>query len=79
MFSQIAAEEARLAALVQKRYDELSRLGASQDKRKNLLDALRRRLDEEGRDAIVKACQGLTRAEAENALAKAIRLLIWRQ
>ncbi|MGH8674639.1 MAG: hypothetical protein ACREVG_10045 [Burkholderiales bacterium] len=29
-------------------------------------------LDEDARDAIVKACQGLTRSEAENALAKAI-------
>jgi ATP-dependent 26S proteasome regulatory subunit len=29
-------------------------------------------LDEAGADAIVKACQGLTRSEAENALAKAI-------
>jgi ATP-dependent 26S proteasome regulatory subunit len=29
-------------------------------------------LDEEGKDLIVKACQGLTKCEAENALAKAI-------
>ncbi len=29
-------------------------------------------LDDDARDEIVKACQGLTRAEAENALAKAI-------
>lgn len=29
-------------------------------------------LDEEGKDQLVKACQGLTKCEAENALAKAI-------
>ncbi len=29
-------------------------------------------LDDDGKDEIVKACQGLTRSEAENALAKAI-------
>ena len=29
-------------------------------------------LDEDGKDLIVKACQGLTKCEAENALAKAI-------
>ena len=54
---QIAAEEARLAALMQERYDELGRLGASQDKRKALLDALRRRLDDEGREVERLAAQ----------------------
>lgn len=54
---QIAAEAARLAALVQERYDELGRLGASQDKRKALLDTLRRRLDDEGREVERLAAQ----------------------
>jgi septal ring factor EnvC (AmiA/AmiB activator) len=54
---EIAAEEARLAALVQERYDELGRLGASLDKRKALLDALRRRLDDEGREVERLAAQ----------------------
>jgi len=57
LHGQIAAEEARLASLVQERYDELGRLGASQDKRKALLDALHRRLDEEGREVERLAAQ----------------------
>ena len=54
---QIAAEAARLGNLVQERYDELGRLGASQDKRKALLSALRRRLDDEGREVERLAAQ----------------------
>ena len=57
LHGQIAAEEARLASLVQERYNELGRLGASQDKRKALLDALHRRLDEEGREVERLAAQ----------------------
>jgi septal ring factor EnvC (AmiA/AmiB activator) len=57
LHGQIAAEEARLASLVQERYGELGRLGASQDKRKALLDALHRRLDEEGREVERLAAQ----------------------
>lgn len=57
LHGQIAAEEARLASLLQERYDELGRLGSSQDKRKALLDALHRRLDEEGREVERLAAQ----------------------
>ena len=57
LHGQIAAEEARLASLVKERYGELGRLGASQDKRKALLDALHRRLDEEGREVERLAAQ----------------------
>jgi septal ring factor EnvC (AmiA/AmiB activator) len=54
---EIAAEEARLSSLVQERYDELGRLGASQDQRKALLDSLRRRLEDEGREVERLAAQ----------------------
>ena len=64
---RIAAEEARLANLVHERYNELGQLGASQDKRKALLDSLRRRMDEEGREVERLAAQeqDLTRLIAE--------------
>ena len=67
LHGRIAAEEARLANLVQERYNELGQLGASQDKRKALLDSLRRRMDEEGREVERLAAQeqDLTRLIAE--------------
>jgi septal ring factor EnvC (AmiA/AmiB activator) len=67
LHGRIAAEEARLATLVQERYDELGRLGASQDKRKELLDTLRRRMADEGREVERLAAQeqDLTRLIAE--------------
>jgi septal ring factor EnvC (AmiA/AmiB activator) len=54
---QIAAEEARLSSLKQDRYDELGRLGASQDQRRELLSALRQRLADEGREVERLAAQ----------------------
>jgi septal ring factor EnvC (AmiA/AmiB activator) len=54
---QIAAEEARLSSLKQDRYDELGRLGASQDQRRELLDTLRQRLADEGREVERLAAQ----------------------
>ena len=67
LHGRIAAEEARLANLMQERYNELGQLGASQDKRKALLDSLRRRMDEEGREVERLAAQeqDLTRLIAE--------------
>ena len=67
LHGRIAAEEARLATLVQERYDELGRLGASQDKRKELLDTLRRRMADEGREVerLASQEQDLTRLIAE--------------
>jgi septal ring factor EnvC (AmiA/AmiB activator) len=64
---QIAAEEARLAALVQERYEELGRLGASQEERKALLDGLRRRLEDEGKEVerLADQEQDLSRLIAE--------------
>ena len=54
---KIAAEEARLSSLKQDRYDELGRLGASQDQRRELLDTLRQRLADEGREVERLAAQ----------------------
>ena len=65
--SQIAAEEARLATLARARYDELGRLNASQESRKDLLVALRRKIANEGAEVSRLAAQekDLTRLIAE--------------
>lgn len=65
--SQIAAEEARLATLARARYDELGRLHASQENRKALLVALRRKIANEGAEVSRLAAQekDLTRLIAE--------------
>lgn len=54
---QIAAEEARLANLMEERYDELGRLGTSQEKRRELLSSLQRRLENEGKEVERLAAQ----------------------
>ena len=48
--AQIAAEEARLARLVDERYAELGRLNGLQEDRRALLAALKRRLADESRE-----------------------------
>ncbi len=67
LVSQIAAEEARLAALVQERYDELGKLNATQENRKTLLAKLRQRIADEGKEVERLAAQeqDLTRLIAE--------------
>ena len=67
LVSQIAAEEARLAALVQERYDELTRLNATQENRKTLLAKLRQRIADEGEEVgrLAAQEQDLTRLIAE--------------
>lgn len=67
LVAQIAAEEARLAALVQKRYDELTRLNSTQENRKTLLATLRQRIADEGKEVERLAAQeqDLTRLIAE--------------
>ncbi|MDH5454630.1 MAG: peptidoglycan DD-metalloendopeptidase family protein [Gammaproteobacteria bacterium] len=65
--AQIAAEEARLATLARARYDELGRLGRSQDERKAVLATLRRKIADEGEEVERLAAQerDLTRLIAE--------------
>jgi len=65
--SQIAAEEARLTALVQARYDELGKLNKSQESRTELLASLRKRIASEGKEVDQLAGQekDLTRLIAE--------------
>jgi murein hydrolase activator len=65
--AQIAAEEARLTALVQARYDELGRLNKSQESRAELLASLRRKIASEGQEVEQLAAQekDLTRLIAE--------------
>jgi septal ring factor EnvC (AmiA/AmiB activator) len=65
--AQIAAEEARLAALARTRYDELGRLNGSQEERKELLAKLRNRIANEGQEVERLAAQeqDLTRLIAE--------------
>ena len=65
--AQIAAEEARLTSLAQARYDELSRLNNSQEKRQSLLASLQQRMADEGREVERLAAQerDLTRLIAE--------------
>ena len=55
--SGVAAEEARIADLAKQRYDELTRLGAAQDRRQQLLSGLRQRLADEGREVERLAAQ----------------------
>lgn len=64
---QIAAEEARLTALVQARYDELGRLNASQENRAAVLASLRKKIANEGMEVEQLAAQekDLTRLIAE--------------
>ena len=65
--ARIAAEEARLTSLAQARYDELSRLNNSQEKRQSLLASLQQRMADEGREVERLAAQerDLTRLIAE--------------
>ncbi len=65
--ARIAAEEARLTSLAQARYDELSRLNNSQEKRQSLLVSLKQRMADEGREVERLAAQerNLTRLIAE--------------
>lgn len=65
--SQIAAEEARLAALSKSRYDELGRLGRSQDERQSLLASLKSKIASEGQEVgrLAAQEQDLTRLIAE--------------
>lgn len=67
LVAQIAAEEARLSALVQERYDELSRLNSTQENRKTLLANLRQKIANEGKEVERLAAQeeDLTRLIAE--------------
>jgi septal ring factor EnvC (AmiA/AmiB activator) len=65
--AQIAAEEARLQALVRTRYDELGRLNTSQENRKTVLASLRKKIANEGEEVDRLAAQekDLTRLIAE--------------
>lgn len=65
--SQIAAEEARLAALADSRYAELGDLNRSQEERQALLVSLRRKIVSEGQevDRLAAEEQDLTRLIAE--------------
>ena len=55
--SQVAAEEARLAALAKERYAELTKLSFAQDKRQELLASLKNRMANEGREVEMLAAQ----------------------
>jgi septal ring factor EnvC (AmiA/AmiB activator) len=57
LHSQVAAEEARIAQLAKARYDELSKLGVAQDKRKALLASLKEKISGEGREVERLAAQ----------------------
>ncbi len=50
LYSQVAAEEARLEAIAEERYAELTRLDAAQERRRTLLASLQQQLAEEGRE-----------------------------
>jgi murein hydrolase activator len=65
--SQIAAEEARLAALAKSRYAELGKLNSSQEERQLLLVNLRKKIANEGQEVEGLAAeeQDLTRLIAE--------------
>jgi len=65
--SQIAAEEARLAALSKRRYAELGQLNSSQEARQRLLVNLRKKIANEGQEVESLAAQeqDLTRLIAE--------------
>jgi septal ring factor EnvC (AmiA/AmiB activator) len=65
--SQIAAEEARLAALAKSRYDELGQLNHSQEERQSLLASLKSKMATEGQEVTRLAAQeqDLTRLIAE--------------
>ncbi len=65
--AQIAAEEARLSTLARARYDELGQLNASQEKRKTVLAALRKKIANEGEedDRLGAQEKDLTRLIAE--------------
>ena len=67
LHSQVAAEEARIAELAKARYDELSKLGLAQDKRKILLASLKEKISGQGREVERLAAQekDLTRLIAE--------------
>ncbi|MDJ0709449.1 MAG: peptidoglycan DD-metalloendopeptidase family protein [Woeseiaceae bacterium] len=67
LHAQIAAEEARLAALVQERYDELGKLNSTQENRRTLLTRLRQKIADEGEEVERLAAQeeDLTRLIAE--------------
>jgi len=67
LHSQVAAEEARIAELAKARYDELSKLGVAQDKRKILLASLKEKISGQGREVERLAAQekDLTRLIAE--------------
>src|SRR5210317_721502 len=54
---QIAAEEARLTALAQDRYEELGQLNASQESRAQLLASLRKKISDEGKEVDQLASQ----------------------
>ena len=54
---EIAAEEARLAELIRKRYAELGRLNTSQESRRALLATLRKRMASEGQEVERLAAQ----------------------
>ena len=53
----IAAEEARVARLARERYDELGKLDAAQEQRRQLLASLRQRIADEGREVERLAAQ----------------------
>ena len=57
LHSQVAAEEARIAELAKARYDELSKLGLAQDKRKALLASLKEKISGQGREVERLAAQ----------------------
>jgi septal ring factor EnvC (AmiA/AmiB activator) len=54
---QVAAEQARLQQIAETRYAELTRLGAAQDRRKDLLAGLKRKIADEGREVERLAAQ----------------------
>jgi septal ring factor EnvC (AmiA/AmiB activator) len=65
--AEIAAEEARLDSLAKARYDELGRLNASLESRRDLLASLKQRIAEEGEevDRLAAQEQDLSRLIAE--------------
>ena len=57
LYSEVAAEEARIADLANARYAELTRLNASQERRQDLLDELREKIEDEGAEVERLAAQ----------------------
>jgi len=55
--SEVAAEEARLAELASRRYEELTRLNASQERRQSLLVGLKEKISNEGEEVERLAAQ----------------------